>query len=158
MIAHGQRRFYRAGCRCVRCRASNAAYVTARRAAPRVPAAPVRQHILALQAQGLGYRRVAALAGIGASSVLRLRAGRRTWTTPATAARVLKVRPALAHGTRVASWRLLRKLEVLRQHEDYSTADLARGLGVDDGRLRFGPKITVRIALAIRAAWARSQT
>lgn len=107
---HGVRAKYVAEkCRCDDCRKAHRDYENARnrrRAEERwgvrgpdiVDAAPVRQHIQALQAAGMGYKRIAAAAGVSASRVGQL-AGVTAPKTPntrvhaTTAAKILAVRP-----------------------------------------------------------------
>ena len=90
---HGTRASYtNNGCRCEACTAANREYARAYyRAARRgdnpgrlVPAAPVREHLLYLSANGVGKRRVAALSGVAASVVDMIRRGERRhvrWST-----------------------------------------------------------------------------
>ncbi|TFD16200.1 hypothetical protein E3T26_04780 [Cryobacterium sp. TMT1-21] len=71
-------------CRCDGCRAAMTARAGARSRAqlygrwidPHVPAEPVREHIEMLQAYGLGWKRIAALTGVGNTAVSQLIYGR----------------------------------------------------------------------------------
>jgi transcriptional regulator with XRE-family HTH domain len=76
---HGSFARYRAGCRCRACRAANAAVVRHRRRQqaygrwlPLVDAEPVRAHVRGLQERGLGFERVAQLAGVSVRTVAYL--------------------------------------------------------------------------------------
>src|SRR5580704_10641412 len=106
--AHGTPTMYSHGrCRCVPCRqaASTAARHRYRMIAygqwePFTDATPVREHVRSLQAQGLGWQRIAELAGVAAptvSSLLYGRAGRPPTgkVRTATAEALLASRPAL---------------------------------------------------------------
>jgi hypothetical protein len=76
--AHGARRYRRHGCKCLRCRVGAAEQRRAQRAAAAkgqpasVAAAPVREHVLQLKAQGYGVKRIARTAGVADSVVTRL--------------------------------------------------------------------------------------
>lgn len=149
--AHGTPARYSHGrCRCDPCReaAATAARHRYRMIAygqwqPFTDAAPVREHVRSLQAQGLGWQRIAELAGVAAptvSSMLYGRAGRPPTgkIRTATAQALLAFRPALddlpatapvdAAGTR----RRLRALAV----NGWSAARLAARLGIDPTHLR----------------------
>src|SRR5512146_272232 len=106
--AHGTPAMYSHGrCRCVPCReaASAAARHRYRMIAygkwqPFTDAAPAREHVRSLQAQGLGWQRIAELAGVApptVSSMLYGRAGRPPTVRirTATAEALLAFRPAL---------------------------------------------------------------
>lgn len=74
---HGSRSSYVGGCRCDDCRAANRAYQNRRArygwservADDWTDAEPVRAHIKALGEQGMGYKRVAQLAGVSVSTL-----------------------------------------------------------------------------------------
>ena len=78
--AHGTRaRYVVEHCRCERCTAANRVYVRERRRAevsPFVMAGPACQHIIRLSRAGVGYKRLALLAGVGKTAVLAIRNGR----------------------------------------------------------------------------------
>lgn len=106
--AHGTRAKYVVeGCRCRRCKKANRREENHRtrmqaygRWEPYVDAGPVRGHVRALQEFGLGWKRIAALAGVSASVVSKLLygvpergMGPSKRVRPETAARLLAVRP-----------------------------------------------------------------
>lgn len=74
---HGTRYRYVSGCRCADCTAANRDYArrrdvygwSERVAADWADAAPAREHIAALQAKGMGYKRVAEVAGLSVSTL-----------------------------------------------------------------------------------------
>jgi hypothetical protein len=74
---HDYRRYKSYGCRCFPCRLDNARYnrdlAAGRgpRAVNYMPVAPVREHLRRLSARGVGYRRVADLAGVDQYTVRR---------------------------------------------------------------------------------------
>jgi hypothetical protein len=66
-------------CRCTPCKAGNRAYENRRKRLiaygqwePYIDAAPVRAHVEQLRAAGLGWKRIASLAGLGSSTVWKL--------------------------------------------------------------------------------------
>ena len=151
MPAHGTRRSYAAGCRCVLCRAANAAYVAGHRTATgSVDAAAVRAHLAQLAACGVGYRQVAAQTGVAASVVSAVRAGRVPRLQPATATRLLQARAILAHGALVPGTRTWRFVDSLRR-EGYTHRELAFHLGNASQQLQFARR-RVRVASALRVA------
>lgn len=96
-------------CRCKACLAASTAYDARRyrlqaygRWQPYTDAAPVREHVQALQGYGIGLQRIATLAGLPGGTISRLMYGdppRGTQPSkrvrPATAAAILAVRPSL---------------------------------------------------------------
>lgn len=139
-------------CRCVPCTDACTAEERRRRldahigAAPRrIDAGPVREHIKALQAQGLGYRRVAVLAGLAPSTVLKIvrRDPKRAdgmpqqRVAPDTARRILAVTasPALlSEGVVVDATGAIRRIQGL-QAFGWSRRLLAARLGVEHNTL-----------------------
>lgn len=95
----GTRASYAAGCRCLPCRAANARYEADRQAriadgtwgGGRVDASVLRDHLQALSDHGLGYKTVAATAGVAKSSLLAVATGRRQRVLAATARAVLVI-------------------------------------------------------------------
>lgn len=83
VLPHGLRRYWR-GCTCTLCKAGMAAYKRNRhrqiaygRWQPLVSAEPARLHVRSLMAQGLGWQRIAHLAGVKTATVNRLLYGER---------------------------------------------------------------------------------
>ena len=165
MYSHGP-------CRCVPCReaASAAARHRYRMIAygtwqPFTDATPAREHVRSLQAQGLGWQRIAELAGVApptVSSMLYGRAGRPPTVKirTATAAALLAFQPALddlpgtapvdATGTR-------RRLQALAA-VGWSANRLADQLGVERahvGRIIRGdnPRVSAATARAVRGLY-----
>lgn len=90
---HGTRSRYVGGCRCELCRAANTADRKARyKPRPLVPAAPVADHVRALQAVGLSRARIARIARVGESTLDRVCRTPNARMHPALARRVLRVR------------------------------------------------------------------
>ncbi|MCH8613436.1 helix-turn-helix domain-containing protein [Arsenicicoccus dermatophilus] len=130
-------------CRCQPCRAAAAEYERKRvrrnayGRANLIDAGPVRDHVHALQAAGLGRRRIAELAGVSSSVLTNLlypTADREqsSRVTRATAEKVLAVRAApaaAAAGARVSSVGTRRRLQALVA-VGWSQAKLAERLGV----------------------------
>lgn len=171
--AHGTPARYSHGrCRCDPCReaAATAARHRYRMIAygqwqPFTDAAPVREHVRALQAQGLGWQRIAELAGVASptvSSLLYGRAGRPPTrkVRTATAEALLAFRPSLddlppsapvdAAGTR-------RRMQALAA-AGWSAQRLAAHLGVDRayvGRIIRGdnPRVTAATARTVRGLY-----
>ncbi|MGO2360480.1 MAG: helix-turn-helix domain-containing protein [Brachybacterium tyrofermentans] len=139
-------------CRCAPCTDACTAEERRRRldahigAAPRrIDAGPVRAHIKAMQAEGLGYRRVAALAGLAPSTVLKIvrRDPKRVdgmpqqRVAPDTARRILAVTasPAvLSEGVVVDATGAIRRIHAL-QACGWSRRQLAARLGVEHNTL-----------------------
>lgn len=117
---HGSRVRYVAGCRCVPCRAANSRYQSSRLLAIArgdgnriVDAAPALARIRELSRRGMGYRQVAAAAGVPTSTVSAIRGGRKRRIREATARRILAVPCRRAPGALIPagpSWKLLDKL------------------------------------------------
>lgn len=110
-----------------------------------VDAQPVRDHVIALQAQGMGWKRVAAVAGVSISTVSALLYGRgnRSGEQPrpprrqidrALAAKILAVELDLAPSAYVDGTGSLRRLRALRAI-GWTRAALAARLGRASGNL-----------------------
>lgn len=81
---HGYARYRLGGCRCYVCARAVSRYeqdrqkqITAGTWRPFADAGPVREHLADLARQGVGYKRAAALAGVGHTTVASLLFGRR---------------------------------------------------------------------------------
>lgn len=158
-VAHGTRRSYQAGCRCVLCRAANADYVRSRRTdwlpdpTEMVSAAPARAYLLTLRIQGVGYRQAATIARLDPGLIQDIRKGARTQIRAVTSTRILGIRPQLALGQRVTAWRTWRLLDSLKR-EGFSRADLARKLGLQDTHLQLHARhVRVKNACKVRNLW-----
>lgn len=156
-------------CRCRPCRDAAAAYERHRakqRAYGRhayVPAGPVRAHIEHLQAQGMGWKRVATAAGIETSVVWKILYGdasRNQAPTrrvrPATADAIRSVTLDLAPGAKVDSTGTTRRLQALVAM-GWSQSELARRLdmlGSNLGPVIHGTRgVTKATADAVRALY-----
>lgn len=160
------------GCRCIPCRAALAAAARYRsrekaygRWQPYTDAGPVREHVRSLQASGLGWRTIAALAGVPRGTVSSLLYGNAgtapsAGIRPANAAALLAVRPALdtlPATVRTGAAGTARRVRALVAC-GWSLARLARRLGtatphirrLADGQI---PQVTVATALAVRALY-----
>jgi hypothetical protein len=133
---HGTRHCYLGGCRCVPCRAANSRYSCERAAAQRagdwrgfVPATFVLGHIQKLRKAGIGYRAIAAAAGLSKSTMEMILTGERVQIRRHHADRILAVdRTAIADRSLVAAgrtWALLNEL----LEAGYSKTFLAKQLG-----------------------------
>lgn len=168
MRDHGTRSCYTAGCRREECREANRLYAAKRErlalygrpTTDLVPAAPVRAHVARLQAAGVGWRRIAELAGIGTGPMKKLLWGHRsrghgpsTRVRPATAAAILAVRADLsspaahAYIDATGTHRRLRALVSI----GWSQRRLADALGLT--RSNFGAMMT---RTQVRGATARA--
>jgi hypothetical protein len=118
---HGTRHRYLGGCGCVPCRAANSRYSSERGAAQRagdwrglVPATLVLGHIQKLRKAGIGYRAIAAAAGLAKSTMAMILTGERAQIRKHDADRILAVdRRAVADGALVPAgrtWALLNEL------------------------------------------------
>ena len=91
---HGTVRSYRAGCRCWDCYEGYRAYQNAfeRHGRPfTTDAAEAREHLLTLQAHGIGLKSAAALAGLGPSCVRDVRTGKQRRIRKSTEQAILAV-------------------------------------------------------------------
>ena len=105
---HGRAKYVIEKCRCEICRSAARAYERKRRRQlaygrlPYVDAEPVRQHVRALQVAGLGWKRIAAMAGVTTSVVWKLLYGDPARgmapskrVRPATAEKILAVQASI---------------------------------------------------------------
>jgi hypothetical protein len=125
--AHGYARYRLDGCRCYTCGWAVSVYELARQKAiasgtwqPFVDAAPVRAHIIALKAAGIGRRQIAVFAPISPSIVASLLYGKQGRTVlrvrGATAERILAVTATIdtvADGALVPSTGTRRRIQAL---------------------------------------------
>ena len=95
---HGDRIRYRAGCKCVPCRAANSNYETTRAAARRrgesnglVDANEVRKHLKKLSRRGIGRDTVAEITGISSTTIDLYRRGQRTQLRAMRAKAILSI-------------------------------------------------------------------
>lgn len=153
--AHGSRKCFAAGCRCLACRSAESCY-QARRAQARargeaawVDAGPARAHIATLKAQGVGLRQIAALAEASFRTVQAIQNGRPR-VTRTIEARILQTKPVLAGAVLVNSYRTFDRLRILLK-EGYSVAQLTRWFQVRPSRLRRQSKrVTARRASEVK--------
>ena len=180
MSAHGTRARYvggpdengrPGGCRCASCTEGNRLDHAHRarmklygRWQPYVDAAPAREHVRALSAAGVGWKRAAKLAGVSTGSMSRLLFGgpgdrlpsRRI--RPETERRLLAVRitpAALSPGARVDATGTRRRLQALVAC-GYSKSRLAARLGVQGGNLATSmerDQVTAATERAVRALY-----
>jgi len=175
---HGTRSRYVGGaagppCRCDACREANRVYNSQRerqqlygRWRPWVDAAPAREHLLRLQAAGIGRRRAAELAGVPPTVVSRLLYGKaggppRERIRPGTAARILAVDPGTATpapGVLVDATGTRRRLQALVA-AGWSQARLAGSLGMTGANfgtmLHSGGQVTAARAGEVRDLYDR---
>lgn len=159
---HGTRARYNAArCRCFKCRRASARYESERVARGvfngLVPASAARAHILALSAQGVGYKSVADAASVARSVVAKVRSGERTQVRAQTAQRILAVDAgAAADGALVDATEtqaLLSKL-IAEGHRKTKIAALL-GYQATAPALQFrGDKVTARTALKVRRLYS----
>lgn len=170
MSTHGLTGYKQHRCRCDVCRAASRAHAKKRYRQigygtwnPLVDAEPARTHVRQLMADGLGFKRVAALAGVSVSTVSTLLYGKpgRNPTArlrPEVAAKLLQVqadldsksaaRPTDATGTR-------RRLQALVA-AGWPQEQLANRLGMTQtnfGRMLSGRQVFVRTARAVIALY-----
>jgi hypothetical protein len=161
------------GCRCEACTAANRRAAGQRdrqiiygRWQPYVDAGPAREHLQALSAAGVGWKRAAELAGVSTGAVSKLLYGgpadrpptRRI--RPETAAAILAVRPAagqLAPSALTGSTGTRRRLQALVA-TGWSQARLARELGLTGanfGAMMRRDQVTAGTARAVSELYDR---
>lgn len=166
-------------CRCTPCRASQTVRARARRRAQLygrydsglVPAGPVRDHMKFLQAQGMGWKRIAALSGVGntaAESLLYGRKGSKSdprhgevlkQVSREKAEKILAVVPDLAAGALVPSLGTHRRVQALVAR-GWSMSKIGARLGVDSsnfttmmGRSSVTSGFALKIAALFEEIW-----
>lgn len=155
--AHGSRPCYQAGCKCLPCRSANALYAQRRAMSPQPGWTEPREaqaHLLTLQAHGIGYRRVAQLAGISRATVKAIRNGDRTRILQRHHAAIVAVRPYPAMGARITSKRAKHLLLSLGS-EGFTLAMVAAKLGLRQSQLALHPTVTVKRSLQVQALWRK---
>lgn len=145
-MTHGLRSTYQQGCRCLPCRAANAAY----HGTALVPAHTARAYLVELEARGLGVRRVATLSGVSATHVQRIRSGRIAQVRAETEACILAVKSLPAYGALVPSWPARRLIQNL-EREGFSRNALKARFQIPR-QTPVGRKVRLRTALTARAA------
>lgn len=122
-----------------------------------VDAQPVLDHMLALSEKGIGYRRLAELSGVGNSTLLEIRTGRRSHIRARNARRVLAVTGIGDHAScalvdATETWRLIGQLI----DEGFTKGRIAAELGYKTRALQIGRKrCCAKSAKAVRALWRR---
>jgi transcriptional regulator with XRE-family HTH domain len=170
--AHGPGPGKGPGCRCGDCTAANRAAETKRSHAirygrwqPYVDAAPVREHLDALFAAGIGRRRVGELAGVSSGSLSKILYGARgrppsRRVRPQTAAAILAVKPGpeqLAPGALVDITGTRRRAQALVA-TGWSQARLAGELGLTPANfcaMLRGDQVTAATAQAVGGLYDR---
>lgn len=154
---HGTRLKYKAGCRCLPCRAANARYEATRTKGrdtggqnSLVSAEAARQHILKLSMQGVGRRALAAASDVAEKVIANIRSGKQLNIRRNTEERLLAINnQAPSDGALVranVAWRQIRRLLA----EGFSKAELARRLGYQSPSLQFGKtRIRARTAAQV---------
>ena len=162
---HGARARYVAGCRCMLCRAANSRYQVGRNKARRegdvrdlVGAGAAVAHIKRLGRRGIGYKAVAAAAGVALSVVQGIRAGTQTRIRASTERAILAVdTDAHAAGALVdaaPAWRLIGRLVA----DGYTKVWLARQLGQHGAGLQLGKtRMTARSASRVERLYRMIQ-
>lgn len=145
--AHGLRSTYQAGCRCLPCRAANAAY----RSTALVPANTARAHLAELDGKGIGDRQIAALAGVARATVQGIQSGAFAFIRASTEQRLLSVKPIPAKGALVPSWPVRRQIQNL-EREGFTRDELAERFRIPKVTPP-GRKVRVLTALKVRAAY-----
>jgi transcriptional regulator with XRE-family HTH domain len=168
MRTHGTRAMYVVEkCRCEPCRHAHRTYARFQQkrrrlgrtqgawALPYVNAEPIRAHIAELRAAGVGYRRIAELAGITRSSLVKIINGRRQ-VRRETAQAVLAVSAdQLAPTALVDATDTWAKVRWILEQPGWTKTRLARELG-QRGVLQLGRhRVTVRNAAAVAAVYER---
>lgn len=135
--AHGERRTYQAGCRCLLCRAANSQRTASARQAAVALVLPdaARAHLERLRTMRVGLTRAAQLSGVSRRLLLAIRRAKPGLRLRAsTERRILEVpaRPALhTVVSAVEFWRYVRLL----RREGFADPEIAAVVGWTTGRL-----------------------
>lgn len=161
---HGTRIKYLGGCRCLPCRCAFSNYETARARARKngdwngnVSTDAAREHILALSADGIGYKTVAKLSGVSKTIIFQIRSGSKRLIWARTERKILAVTGAGDHAGAALvdaeeTWRLIDELI----EEGFTKARISRELGHKTRALQIGKtQCLARTARAVRALWRK---
>lgn len=154
------------GCRCDPCTDAKTHYDSTRRRQKAygrwdngfVSADRAYVHVHALRQHGIGYRRVAKLAGVRICTIQRLLAGKSATLKAATAAAVLAI-PLTdqAQGARTSNPGAMRRVQALMA-EGWALSRISAESGINEQTLRdviYGHDILVRTAEAVKAVYER---
>lgn len=173
---HGYARYKIDGCRCYTCGYATSQYRDMRERAisygtwePFVDAEPVRSHVRMLSEAGIGWKRVARLAGVSNGSFSKLMFGVKSQgrppsakIRPGTAEKILAIEPSidnLADSALVASLGTVRRLQALVRR-GWPQSELSARLAMADGNfstLLRRPSVTAETARAVRELYNRLQ-
>lgn len=154
---HGTRIKYKAGCKCLLCRAANSRYESERIKARKngewnglVSAKNAREHILYLSRFGIGYKTVADVAGITTSTIFKIRQGKRKQLRAENEKAILAIDETALPDSAIipakTTWVQIRWL--LR--EGFTEKELATRLGYKNGVLQIGKeRVTAKTAMKI---------
>ena len=154
---HGKRSRYNAGCRCLQCRAANSRYEVERSARRRsgewngvVPAERARLHIEELSDRGVGFKSVAAAAGVATSIVGAIKYGQRRQIRAETERRLLAVDEGAAPASRlIPSGPTMRRIQQLLDL-GYTKRQLAAWMAYKNRAVQFGKTATITLKNAVR--------
>lgn len=155
---HGTVAAYRAGCRCFACYEAKCAYQRAfeRHGRPyTTDAFAAREHLLVLQAHGIGLKAAAQLSGLGPSCIRDVRTGKQRRIRKATEQAILAVcTDDRLDGQRVPKAEALAIVERLHEY-GIGKGEIARIIGLD-GELHVTTKrrkyVTVRTLRKLQVA------
>lgn len=157
---HATHARYVAGCKCMLCRAAHSRYNLERQRLKKdggwnglVPTTKARNHILELQAQGVGYKAIAAASSISSNIVFGILKGSRPRMRANAEQRLLGVdRSAVSDGALVDSKNALALIQELLR-DGYSRAQLARWMAYKVPKLQWMYRkpcvLTARTAMRI---------
>lgn len=158
----GTRVRYGLGCRCTDCRKANSQYEMERARIRKtegsdvwVDVAPVREHLLALSAKGIGYKTVSQYADVGHTCLAKVMNGKSRKMRRTRAERILAVTPdCVMAGTLVSSRSVRQKLKALKA-EGFTMTELARRLGYKSPAIQFGKrkKVTAKTRTRLERFW-----
>lgn len=160
---HGMRLKYMGGCRCLLCRAANSSYETSRALARKngdwnglVPANAARRRLRKLSRQGVGRRAVAEACGVGLTTLVEIKSGRKQLIRARTERKILNVdRWAVAGAGHVPAERTWKIIAWLID-EGFSKAEIARRLGFKRPALQFNRrKVLARTAMKVERFYNR---
>lgn len=159
---HGTRLKYMSGCKCLDCKAANSQYERERKKARKegkwngiISAKKARSHIKRLSKKGIGYKTIADVAGLAASTLFKIKSGERLYLRAENERRILSVdETCLADSAVISAKESWKKLEWIFA-QGLTEQEIAKRLGYKTERLQIKENILASTALKIERLYNR---